>query len=123
MDITEVILNQHHEQRRTFALLDDLHPAAPATLSAVWQRLKILLEVHAKAEELFFYPELLRIGAGLKAGQGPGDETEDYHGDGLDWYTFDRDPVADNAAPPPAPTPVRPTPVTFPGMHTWAVNE
>ena len=77
MDITEEILNQHHEQRRMFALLDDLHPAAPATLSAVWQRLKILLEVHAKAEELFFYPELLRIGAGPKAGQGPADETAD----------------------------------------------
>ena len=77
MDITEVILNQHHEQRQMFALLDDLHPGAPATLSAVWQRLKILLEVHAKAEELFFYPELLRIGAGPKSGHGPADETAD----------------------------------------------
>ena len=77
MDITEVILNQHHEQRQMFALLDELHRSDPAMLSAVWQRLKILLEVHAKAEELYFYPELLRIGAGPKRGQGPADETAD----------------------------------------------
>ncbi len=72
-----MILTQHHEQRRMFALLDDLHPSDPATLSAVWQQLKILLEVHAKAEEKFFYPQLLRIGAGPKSEHGPVDETAD----------------------------------------------
>lgn len=77
MDITDVILTQHHEQRRMFALLDDLHDGDPTTLSAVWQRLKILLEVHAKAEELFFYPQLLRIGAGPQSQDGPTDETAD----------------------------------------------
>ncbi len=77
MDITEVILNQHHEQRQMFAQLDDLYPGDPATLSAVWERLKILLEVHAEAEELFFYPQLLRIGAGPKNEDGPQDETAD----------------------------------------------
>lgn len=77
MDITEVILTQHHEQRRMFALLDDLHAGDPHTQSAVWQRLKIVLEVHAKAEELFFYPQLLRIGAGPKGEQGPAGETAD----------------------------------------------
>lgn len=77
MDITDVILNQHHEQRRMFAVLDDLHASDPQTQAAVWQRLKILLEVHAKAEELFFYPHLLKIGAGPRGEQGPTDETAD----------------------------------------------
>ncbi len=77
MDITEMILDQHQQQRRMFALLDDLYPGDPATLSAVWERLKVLLEVHAEAEELFFYPQLLRIGAGPEADEGPADETTD----------------------------------------------
>ncbi len=77
MDITDMILDQHQEQRRMFALLDDLYPGDPATLSAVWERLKVLLEVHAEAEELYFYPQLLRIGAGPEKDQGPGDETTD----------------------------------------------
>ncbi|MEZ2390223.1 hemerythrin domain-containing protein [bacterium RCC_150] len=77
MDITDVILNDHHEQRRMFALLDQMHDAAAADLHAVWSRLRILLEVHAKAEELLFYPELLDLGK--KAGKEAlaGDETED----------------------------------------------
>ena len=63
MDITELILTQHHEQRRTFALLDELADD-PAGLAAVWERLTILLEVHAEAEEKFFYPRLLEVGTG-----------------------------------------------------------
>ena len=63
MDITELILTQHHEQRRTFALLDELADD-PVGLAAVWERLTILLEVHAKAEELFFDPRLLEVGTG-----------------------------------------------------------
>ncbi len=77
MDITEVILEQHHQQRRMFATLDDLYPGDPTTLSPVWERLKVLLEVHAEAEELFFYPQLLRIGAGPGKQHGPADETSD----------------------------------------------
>ena len=71
MDITEMILDQHHEQRRMFATLDDLYPGDPATLSAVWERLKNLLEVHAEAEELYFYPQLLRVGTGPMGQDGP----------------------------------------------------
>ena len=77
MDITAVILDQHQEQRRAFAILDDLYPGEPATLSPVWERLKILLEAHAEAEELFFYPQLLRVGAGPRNQDGPADETTD----------------------------------------------
>src|SRR5581483_11079307 len=48
VDITEVILAQHGEQRRMFALLDDIDPTDTPTLAAVWARLAVLLEVHAR---------------------------------------------------------------------------
>ena len=83
MDITELILFQHHEQRRTFALLDEIPRDDTETLAAIWKRLTILLEVHAAAEERFFYPRLLELGEGPPGGDddGPGDETEDAVGD------------------------------------------
>jgi len=62
VDITDVILADHHEQRRMFALLDDVDRADTATLAALWTRLSAMLEVHAQAEEIYFYPELLRLG-------------------------------------------------------------
>lgn len=79
MDITELILFQHHEQRRTFALLDEIPHDHTETLAAVWKRLTILLEVHAAAEERFFYPHLLHVGHGPPGGDddGPAEETED----------------------------------------------
>ena len=76
MDITELILTQHHEQRRTFALLDELADD-PAGLAVVWERLTILLEVHAEAEEKFFYPRLLKIGTGGGDADSAASETED----------------------------------------------
>jgi hypothetical protein len=39
MDVTELILHQHSEQRRIFALIDDLDPEDTTTLEAVWSRL------------------------------------------------------------------------------------
>jgi hypothetical protein len=62
MDITELILSQHHEQRRSFALLDDIARDDADRLASVWSRLEVQLEVHADAEERFFYPRLLAIG-------------------------------------------------------------
>ena len=76
MDITELILNQHHEQRRAFALLDELD-GDPGALAAVWKRIAILLEVHAKAEELFFYPRLLEVGTGGGDAESAESETKD----------------------------------------------
>jgi hypothetical protein len=76
VDITELILNQHHEQRRAFALLDELDGDTTA-LAAVWERITIMLEVHAKAEELFFYPRLLEVGTGGGDADSAEDETED----------------------------------------------
>jgi hypothetical protein len=77
MDITELILFQHHEQRRTFALLDDIPRDDVTALAAVWHRLEVLLEVHAEAEERFFYPRLLEVGHGASDADSVQDETED----------------------------------------------
>jgi hypothetical protein len=76
VDITEVILEQHHEQRRTFAFLDELPRDDTEALAAVWARLEVLLEVHAEAEERFFYPRLLKLGKGNPDGD-VDDEVED----------------------------------------------
>ena len=68
MDITELILEQHHQQRRMFALLDELPRDDVDALRAVWGRLEVLLEVHAEAEEKYFYPRLLELGKGNPEG-------------------------------------------------------
>ena len=62
MDITQLILDDHHEQRRLFAILEQVDRADTGTLEAIWARLSAFLEVHAAAEEAIFYPELLRVG-------------------------------------------------------------
>lgn len=77
MDITEIILTQHDEQRRGFAALDDVDRGDVDTLTALWSRLEVLLEVHADAEERFFYPRLLELGTGIGAANGPKDEVTD----------------------------------------------
>ncbi len=62
MDITRLILDDHAEQRRLFAILEEIDPADTGSLTAVWRRLAAFLEVHAETEERVFYPELLRVG-------------------------------------------------------------
>ena len=64
MDITQLILDDHAEQRRLFAIIEQIDPTDVAALTAVWSRLKAFLDVHAEAEERFFYPELLKLGEG-----------------------------------------------------------
>ncbi|MFI5952481.1 hemerythrin domain-containing protein [Cryptosporangium sp. NPDC051539] len=78
MDITELILSDHHEQRRLFAMLDDVDPADTGTLGSLWERLAAMLEVHAEAEELFFYPALLELGQRrTNEGDTGGDEVDE----------------------------------------------
>jgi len=77
MDITDLILHDHHEQRRLFAYLDDIGPGDTEALAAVWTRLRILLEVHAAAEEELFYPHLLQIGTGAGGAPSARAEVED----------------------------------------------
>jgi hypothetical protein len=81
MDITSVILDQHDEQRRTFAMLDDVPPEDTTALAAIWKRLTVLLEVHAEAEERFFYPRLLQIGTGAGGAADVDGEVKDAVGD------------------------------------------
>ena len=70
MDITQLILDDHHEQRRLFAILEQIGRTDTGTLSAVWARLGAFLELHAAAEEAIFYPALLQVGlaTGRRAG-------------------------------------------------------
>lgn len=67
MDITELILDDHHEQRRLFAILEQIPRSDTSALSAIWERLGTFLELHAAAEEAIFYPALVR--AGLASGR------------------------------------------------------
>src|SRR6202044_374892 len=73
MDITQLILDDHYEQRRRFAMLEQMDPGDTTALGAGWSRLAVFLEVHAAAEEQIFYPELLA--AGLAAAGSGGRET------------------------------------------------
>ena len=61
MDITQLILDDHHEQRRLFAMLEQIDSSDAAALADIWGRLSVFLELHAEAEEEIFYPELLAL--------------------------------------------------------------
>jgi hypothetical protein len=77
MDITQLILDDHHEQRRLFAILEQVPRTDTRALEVIWARLAAFLEVHAEAEERLFYPELLRVGEGAGGKANAEDETED----------------------------------------------
>jgi len=74
MDITQLITDDHHEQRRLFALLEQIDDSDTATLEDVWSYLSEFLEVHAASEEEIFYPALVR--SGLRSGYTKGAEEE-----------------------------------------------
>lgn len=92
MDITQLILDDHHEQRRLFAILEQVERDRTDELAAVWGRLAAFLDVHAEAEERLFYPALLHLGAGA-GGTSPEAETED----AIDDHNDIRDAVAEVA--------------------------
>lgn len=77
MDITQLILDDHHEQRRLFAILEQIDRTDTNALTAIWTRLAAFLEVHAEAEEELFYPALLRLGKGAGGKDSAEDETQD----------------------------------------------
>ncbi|GGB26198.1 cation-binding protein [Flexivirga endophytica] len=81
MDITEIIQQQHDEQRRGFAMLEEWPRDDTDGLAAMWRRLAILLENHAEAEERYFYPELLKLGTGAADAPDAAEETDDAIGD------------------------------------------
>ena len=77
MDITQLILDDHHEQRRLFAIIEQIDRSDTESLAAVWGRLAAFLEVHAAAEEAIFYPELLKVGIAAQRKAGVEGETLD----------------------------------------------
>ena len=77
MDITQLILDDHREQRRLFAMLQEIGRNEADALGAVWGRLAKLLDLHAAAEERLFYPALLELGRGPSGDGTPVAETED----------------------------------------------
>ncbi|MDB5422372.1 MAG: hypothetical protein JWR59_2319 [Brevundimonas sp.] len=64
MDITQLILDDHAEQRRLFAIIEQMGVKDVDAMAKVWERLSAFLDVHAEAEERFFYPQLLKRGEG-----------------------------------------------------------
>ena len=79
MDITQLILDDHAEQRRLFSIIEQIDPKDTDALSAVWGRLSAFLDVHAEAEEKYFYPELIKVGEAANDAEGDdaGPETID----------------------------------------------
>ncbi|WP_426027980.1 hemerythrin domain-containing protein [Brevundimonas sp. TWP2-3-4b2] len=79
MDITQLILDDHAEQRRLFAILEQIDPKDTDALTKVWGRLSAFLDVHAEAEERFFYPALIKVGEAANDAEGDdaGPETID----------------------------------------------
>jgi hypothetical protein len=77
LDITDIILDHHDEQRRLFAFLREIDRSDRQSLSAVWKRLQGLLDAHAEGEERFFYPRLLKEGSGASDADSAADETRD----------------------------------------------
>src|SRR5882757_2142343 len=74
MDITQLILDDHYEQRRLFAIVEQVGSSDGVTLGEVWLRLSSFLEIHAATEEAIFYPALLQ--AGIRSGHEKGAEGE-----------------------------------------------
>jgi hypothetical protein len=95
MDITQLILDDHHEQRRLFAILEQVDRADTGTLSAVWARLSAFLELHAEAEEEIFYPALLQVGLST----GRADSAEEETLDAIHDHNDIRDAIAAAAGP------------------------
>ena len=50
MDITQLILDDHHEQRRLFSMLEQIDGHNVPALTAVWGRLAAFLDLHAETK-------------------------------------------------------------------------
>jgi hemerythrin superfamily protein len=77
MDITQLILDEHAQQRNLFAQIEQIDAEDTKALASLWKRLRALLDSHAEAEEHFFYPRLMQIGKGANDADSAADEAED----------------------------------------------
>ncbi len=77
MDITQLILDEHAQQRNLFAQIEQIDAKDTKALASLWKRLRALLDSHAEAEERFFYPRLMQVGKGANDADSAADETED----------------------------------------------
>lgn len=76
MDIVDCILEDHNRQRILFSALDEARDD-PDALGRIFRHLKNFLEAHAEAEELYFYPTLLKNGDGALDSDSAADTTQD----------------------------------------------
>lgn len=77
MDITDIILDEHHKQRQLFQFIQEIDRSDVEALASVWRHLANYLDVHAEAEERFFYPHLLKEGHGAGDSGSATEETRD----------------------------------------------
>ncbi len=85
-DITRLVLLDHENLRRHFADLDDAQASGErSAIEAAWKPLADLLDLHAEAEEVVFYPRLLEVG----------DHAEDEAEDAIEDHNKIRDAVRD----------------------------
>lgn len=77
MDITDLIIDEHAQQRKLFAQIEEVDRGDTAALRSLWRRLHALLDAHAEAEERFFYPRLMQVGTGANDAESASGETED----------------------------------------------
>lgn len=85
LDIVALIYEDHDWFRRHFFYLDNA--TDPADLTAIWEPLGTRLDIHAEAEEVVFYPALLRSVSA--------DDPEDETVDAIDDHNKIRDAVAE----------------------------
>jgi hypothetical protein len=85
LDVTALILADHETLRRQFATLD--YARSDEALTAVWNGLARMLDVHADCEETVFYPSLLKHG----------DDAEDETDDAIDDHNKIREGVREAA--------------------------
>ena len=77
MDLTQLILDEHAQQRALFAQIEQIGSKDTAALGALWTRLHALLDAHAEAEERYFYPRLMQVGEGANDADSAAEESED----------------------------------------------
>ena len=99
MDITQSILDDHPEQRRLFAMLEQIDRPTPRRWRSSGRGSATLLDPHAEAEEAIFYPALLELGTAAPSTTEDEEEPRRHHD-----HNEIRDAMAEVEGDRPAPT-------------------